>query len=268
MQPPDSSLVALLLDLFAGESVSYRHWLGRLSESQELLANLPGETVSLVELVSVSIQLLRNRGHIDDRFFRILLLARPTRSQAILDVRRLWCANPTTAVPPERVYQTECTPDLEDLTDLLLAGMTHVELASGEGRSLLLIVRIVQMRDTQPFIWSLNAPFSPSMQLRIGPRPVITIPTPHYFTSVGVRKAQIIDLVGGPSELTIVQCQPSLRRASLMIHRGDHYRDRVVYSLAPRVRFSYTRTLPGTLVLAHAPAVAAAPLLIWLRGVE
>lgn len=267
-QPPtrEAALAALLRDdLFAGEAPSYRRWLTALP-GLDLLVHLPGDSVSLADLVDASLYLLKNRGRIDHDFFDRLAAARPHRYLAITAVRLLWLLDdddPLDASPLARRPPPLNRDD--DITAEFLRDTPTIELVPAFGPSLR--CRRLALRPGQATTWDLGEPFSPPLRLHLGPAARLGIGTPHYFTYGSHRKTQSAALDDGPASVVVVQTQPSVRRTTLRIVRGSVDRHHRRYSLLPDYEFSLSSGLPGRVVALHAPSATVAPLILWLMGI-
>lgn len=263
-QPPtrEAALAALLRDdLFAGEAPSYRRWLAELPGIR-LLVLLPGDSVSLADLVDASINLLKNRGRIDRDFFDLLVAARPHRYLAITAVRQLWLLD--FANPPPTHRPPPSNRD-DDITAELLRDTPTIELVPAAGPALR--CRRLTLQPGQATTWDLGEPFSPPLRLHLGPSAHLGVGSPHYFTYGSHRKTQSAGLDDGPASVVVVQTQPSVRRTTLRIVRGSIDRHHRRYSLLPDYEFSLASGLPGRVIALHAPSAAVAPLILWLMGV-
>jgi hypothetical protein len=262
----DASLCCLLRDdLFAGESMSYRRWLASCPDLYDVLSDLPGENASLAELISVSLQVLRNRGRIDKKFFENLLRARPRKRAAIVALMRDYLPDGTpapAAIELFTVVPTTAEVGPEITTDII-SEKTEVMIGSTKS-SQSLTFRLLRLTVGSTVEWLLGKPFSPAVTLIFSQRASMRVDTPNYFYHAGMRKAQTVFLDSGPAEITVVQSQPSIRRATIIIHRGILGLGTRRFDLA-EYSFAISSALPGRIFTITAPDVSARPVILWIQ---
>lgn len=256
----EQALILLLRDrLFAGELTAFRHWIESLPDSQEIVANLPAASASAAEVIAAAVHLLVNRGRVDRALFRHLLLARPAMRGPIGVVMRRWFGETSGAEESGRVARPGERADPQDLTDRLLGGVKTLELESDDPVA---PARLFALGTGESLRWTIDRVFSPELHLRIGPGPELCAPEACHLSYLGARKARRIALDVGSTEVTLVQSQPSLRRATLSIVRGVSTGTAFLFELA-RVRFSVSNALPGRLIAIETSNVEIPPIILW-----
>lgn len=263
MPQPNLRLSALLSrELFTGEAMAYRRWLSTLPNVHDISVNLPGESSSLEDLVHASLQLLQNRGLLDADFFHRLAGARPNQRHKIAAVMQECLPGGSLLPPSDRGADCEPPSAAFDLTPHLLDGAQIVSIgnpATTKHRCTLLTVG-----DGQGANFSLDRPFSPPLSLHVSPRSMLIVAPPDYLTHARMRKAQSINLIDGPEQITATQSQPSLRRTTIQIYRGVIEGGRRHFEISQNLRFTVARQLGGTLITLHSPE-SGATLIFWLQ---
>jgi hypothetical protein len=93
---PLEALHALVLELFS--AAEFRVWLRLGPYDAETLAELPGDSAPLAEVVEKMLGVLQRRGRIDAAFFEGMKARRSRKRAAIESVEALWLPRPTAPV--------------------------------------------------------------------------------------------------------------------------------------------------------------------------
>ncbi len=258
----EADLCTLLRDsLFADELGGFRDWLSRWPDGREILPNLPGPAASLAETVAEALRLLRNRGLIDSEFFHRLIVARPRRRTEIANLMKIVVGEHPGFSTPKHIADRED----DNITEMLIGGEVWARLthAGSESSSM---HPILALSSEQTGEWVLDSPFSPSLVLQIGPRAELFVPAPHYLSYQGVRKGQNLNLERGATEVILTQAQPSVRQATLRVHRGISRGSLEIFSIGPNLGFVVDAGLPGrVLALSGPPAATPSLLVVWFE---